>query len=222
MERMDDLLANRSALGSDRAAIERGCLACVVLLVALALVASGCHRILPVDTTPLDSAGMNYDSIQKLKKLKITSQEVTELAKARLGGFPDTPCVEAIQIFHSRGQAFAAGDAIAELAQVSMGEDTILELARLNQLGLGSGELQAMRLAGLSDETILEVARHHAEGKPVLSGASLAGMKNTGLLESTLLELARHGVPDSQADAIISLRRHGANDATIVRRFASS
>jgi hypothetical protein len=222
MERMENLPANRSAFGSDRAVAERGRLASVVLSVALALIAAGCHRLLPVDTTPLDSAGMNYDSIQKLKTLKITSQEVTELAKARLGGFQDMRCVEATQIFHSRGQAFDAGDAIAGLARVSMGEDTILELARLNQLGLGSGELQAMRLAGLSDETILEVARHHAEGKPVLSGASLAGMKNTGLRESTLLELARHGVPDSQADAIISFRRHGANDAKIIRRFASS
>ena len=217
---MEDLLGSRSAF--DRAESERGRLASVVLLVALAVVAAGCRRMVLVDTAPLDSAGMNYDSIQQLKALKITTQEVTELAKARLGGFQDRHCVEATQILHGRGQTFDVGGAIAGLARVGMGDDTILELTKLNQLGLGAGELQAMRLAGLSDETILEVARHHAEGKPVLSGASLAGMKNTGLRESTLLELARRGVPNSQADAILSFRRHGANDATILRRFASS
>jgi len=34
--------------------------------------------------------------------------------------------------------------------------------------------------------------------------------------------LVRHGVPDSQADAIIAYRRHGANDKEILRRFAGS
>jgi hypothetical protein len=108
------------------------------------------------------------------------------------------------------------------LIQAGIGEDTVLELAKLNQLGLGAGELQAMHLAGLSDQIVLVVAHHHAEGKPVLSGASLAGLKNTGLRESTLLELAQRGVPDSQADAIISARRHGANDAEVLRRFTGS
>ena len=196
--------------------------ALAVLLVALVLVAAGCHRILPLDTTALDTAGMDYDTIQQLKTLRITSPEVTEIAKARQGGFRDAHCVQATRIFHLGGQAFKAGDAIAGLVQVGMSEDAILELARLNQLGLGVGELQAMRLAGLSDETLLAVARRHSEGKPVLSGASLAGMKNTGLRESTLLELARHGVPESQAEAILSFRRHGASDAAVLHRFASS
>ncbi|MGA8767206.1 MAG: hypothetical protein WB559_09310, partial [Candidatus Acidiferrales bacterium] len=100
-------------------------------------------------------------------------------------------------------------------------EETILELAKLNQLGLGAGELQAMRLAGLSDAILLEVARHRAAGKPVLAGASLASLKNAGVRELTLLELARRGVPDSQAAAIIAFRRHGATDAQILSRFAA-
>jgi hypothetical protein len=103
-----------------------------------------------------------------------------------------------------------------------VGEAAILELAKLNQLGLNAGELQAMRLAGLSDAILLEVARHRAAGKPVLAGASLANLKNVGVRELTLLELARRGVPDSQAAAIISARRHGASDAELLRRFGGS
>ncbi|HEY6904362.1 MAG TPA: hypothetical protein VI216_08645, partial [Candidatus Acidoferrales bacterium] len=75
-------------------------------------------------------------------------------------------------------------------------------------------------LAGLSDDILLEVARHRANGRPVLSGASLARLKNTGMRTSTLFELARRGVPDSQGSAIISYRRHGASDAEVLRRFA--
>src|SRR5208282_5001473 len=121
-----------------------------------------------------------------------------------------------------KNQAFEAGDAVADLVQAQVGEDTILELARLNQLGLSAGEFQAMRLAGLSDAIVLEVARHQAANNPVLSGASLAGLKNMGVRETTLLELARRGVPDSQANAIISSRRHGASDAEILGHFTGS
>ena len=59
----------------------------------------------------------------------------------------------------------------------------------MDQLGIGAGEFQVMRLAGLSDAIILEAAKHQAEGKPSLSGLSLGGLKNSGLRESTLLEL---------------------------------
>jgi hypothetical protein len=100
-------------------------------------------------------------------------------------------------------------------------ESTIVELAKLDQLGLASGEFQAMRLAGLSDAIVLEVARHRAAGQPVLAGATLANLKNAGVRELTLLELARRGVPDSQAAAILAFRRRGATDADIIHRFAS-
>jgi hypothetical protein len=195
-----------------------------VLLLACTFLSfcAGCHRLKPLETTPLDNAGMNYDAIQQLKSLGITAPEVTEIAKARQGGLSDANCVQVVTIFHGRSQPFNAGDAIAGLANAGMSADMILELARLNQLGLGAGDLEAMHLAGISDQITLEVARHHAAGRPVLAGASLAGLKNAGVRSSTLLELVRHSVPDSRAAAILAYRRHGASDAELLRRFASS
>lgn len=190
------------------------------LLMSLSLPLFGCHILHPVNTQPLDAAGMSYDSIQELKSLRISTPEVAEMAKARQSGFSDADCIDAFKIFRGRNQPFDAGGAIASLVQVNVSDDAILELARINQLGLDSGELQAMKLAGLSDDILLEVARHRAKGEPVLSGASLAMLKNTGMRASTLLELARRGVPDSQSPAIISYRRHGASDDQVLRRFA--
>ena len=212
--------ANRLSQGRSR--ISPASLTFGLFLALLPFIVSGCHRVMPVDTAPLDAAGMSYDAIQQAKALKITASEVTELAKARQSGLSDAGCVGILQIFHGRGQAFNAGDAAAGLIQAGMGEQSVLELARLKQLGIGEGELQAMRLAGLSDDIILEVARQHAQGKAVLSGASLAEMKNTGMRNSTLLELAQRGIPDSETNAIIALRRRGANDAEILRRFSGS
>lgn len=203
-----------------RRAFARRAWVCAAAL--LTLLVSGCQHSLFVNTTPLDSSGMTYDAIRELKALKISNAEVGELAIARQAGFPDEDCVEVLRVYRARSKWFDAGGNVAGLIQAGMNPSAIVELARLNQLGVESGELQAMRLAGIPEEIIMEVARHHSEGKPVLSGASLAGMKNAGIRDTTLLELARRGVPDSQTADIVSLRHHGMKDAEILRRFAGS
>lgn len=192
----------------------------LALAMLVALGAAGCHVAPPLDTKPLDSAGFTYDSIQQLKGMNINAADITQLAAARTSGFSDASCIAVLGIYRGRNQPFDAGDDIAGLVRAQVSESTIMELAKLNQLGLASGEFQAMRLAGLSDAIVLEVARHRAAGQPVLAGASLASLKNAGVRELTLLELARRGVPDSQTAAILSYRRHGASDADIIRHFA--
>jgi hypothetical protein len=194
-----------------------------LLLAALCVwVCAGCHRVQPVDLQPLDIAGMSYDAVSQLKSMQISTAEVPQIAEARQSGFSDADCVQMIQIYRSRKQPFDAGDAISGLRGAGVNDGLILNLARLNQLGLGAGELEAMRLAGLSDDILLAVAQHHAAGQPVLSGASLASMKNLGMKSGTLLQLAERGVPDSQAVEIMSLRRRGAKDADILRQFPGS
>jgi hypothetical protein len=192
-----------------------------IALVAFAFLA-GCKHMQPLDTKPLDAAGLNYNSIKQLEAEKITAPEVLEISKARQGGLTDAGCVQALQIFHGRGKVFDAGDQITGLLHAGFTETSVLELAKMDQLGLDAGELEVMRLTGLSDEIVLTVARRHSEGKPVLSGISLASIKNTGVRESTLLELARRGVPDSDAGAIIAMRRKRASDADILRHFSGS
>ncbi len=196
--------------------------ALALILVGLTILIGGCHHPVLVDTAPLDAVGMSYDSIQQVKSLNVTPQEVRELAKAHEGGLSDDNCVQLLRMFRVQRQSFAVGETIAGLLRAGIAESSVVELARLNQLGFTAGELEAMRLAGLSDETILEVARRHAEGKTVLSGASLAGMKNAGLRDSTLLELSRRGIPDSQTALIIESHRRGIRDEEILKHFTGS
>lgn len=197
-------------------------LRCIGLSLLISLLCAGCQRVQPINTQSLDTAGMGYDAVTQLKALKITEPEVAQIAKARQAGLSDGDCIQVMQIYASRKQLFDAGDAIAGLLGAGASGSLVIRLARLNQLGIGSGELEAMRLAGLSDNILLAVAQHHAAGQPVLSGASLAGMKNLGMGSNTLLELAERGVPDSRAAQIMGMRRHGAKDAQILREFAGS
>jgi hypothetical protein len=221
MKIMGYILANRVSRGSGGSTWAGKPLARLAAL-GVALVFLGCHNVPPIDTTPLDNAGMSYDAENQLKALNVTAPEIAQIATARQSGFSDDACLQVLRLYRSRKQKFDEGDAIAGLMQAGMSEGTILKLVQLNQLGINAGELQAMRLAGLSDEIILEVAQHHAAGLPVLGGVSLATLQNAGMRESTLLELVRRNVPDSQAKTILTLRRHGASDRQILRHFTGS
>jgi hypothetical protein len=221
MDSMVDVRGCWCARWPRRIALRRVRHASALLLGAAALALAGCHSAALTDTRPLDNAGINYDAIQQLRALEITDAEVAQIAQAKQGGLSDDGCVEIEKIYRGRGQKFDAGGAVAGLLGAGMSEDNVLAIARLGQLAFGAGELQAMRLAGLSDPIILEVARHRAESKPVLSGASLAMMRNTAMRESTLLKLTQLSVPDSEAAAILSSRHHGASDAEILRHFES-
>jgi hypothetical protein len=137
---MGNILAPSASGAPHGAVLRRGPLARLSLLLAFCL--AGCHSIQPLDTKPLDTAGMTYDSIQQLKALNITAPEVAQLVTARQSGFSDTNCIATVSIYRGRSQAFDAGDEIAGLVRARVGEDTILELAKLNQLGLGAGELR--------------------------------------------------------------------------------
>lgn len=192
------------------------------LATAALIIATSCKHLQPLDTKPLDAAGVGYASIKKLEALKITSEEIPEISKMRSAGFSDDSCVSIVEMYHQRGKPFAAGEAVAGLVKAGMRENTILELARMDQLGLGAGEFQVMRLAGLSDAIILETAKHEAAGTPSLSGLSLGKLKNAGLRESTLLELEQRAVPDSATDQILAMRRHRATDKEILRKFAGT
>jgi hypothetical protein len=221
MKVMGTVEATGSARGFGRAVRRRSSFIAIFVFAVL-LFQLGCESLTPLDTKPLDNAGIGYSTIKELKALHLTAAEIGEIAKVRQSGLSDEDCVTLLRIFHGRGETFTAGDAIASLHQSGMSEGTVLALAGMDQVGLGYGELQAMHLAGLSDAIVLEVARHHAAGTPALSGASLGRLRNLRMDNGTLLELVRRGIPDSEAAEIIATRRHGSTDAEILRHFTPS
>lgn len=197
----------------------RGALAMwLALIVALAaLLAPGCKHLRPVDMRPLDQAGMGYRSTEELRELDVTDAEVAALVKAREAGISDAACVELVRIARGRKQPFSSGEAIASLRRVGVSEPTVLELARLDQLGLWVGEAQAMRLAGLSDQILLGVARRRAVGQPALSGSVLARLKDAELSETKMIELIERGTTDKQAEEMLAAWRRAASRSHFVR-----
>ena len=168
--------------------------------------------------TALDHAGMFSTNVEQLRQIKVTDGEVQQLAQARQAGMSDESCLALIRIAHGRNQLFTGGQDIAGLLGAGLAEDSILKLARLNQLGLWSGEAEAMRLANLSDNVILAAATRRAAGQPVLSSAKIADLRNAGLTEKEIIDDIQNGTTDAQADDIIYRRNYLAGGHNFVRQ----
>ena len=189
--------------------------ACTATLVAFATL-SGCKHEQPADLSPLDQAGMWFSSVDELRGYHLTADEVSQLVEARQAGLTDANCVELVRLARRQHQSFTDGDGIAGLLNAGVSAQTVMELARLNQLGVWSGQALAMHLANLSDAIILEVAGRRAAGQPVLSGEKLAELRDAGYSESQLVELIERGTTDAQADQIIE-----AHNRSLGRGFVS-
>ncbi len=212
----DRILQLPQALDTFRNLLLPAKLAAAVLLL---LVCAGCKNVRYIDTKPLDQAGMDYSAIQEMKGLSPTDEEIAEVAKAKMGGLSDHACIELLRISRAQNQRAEFADVADNLVQVGMTEDDILALARMRQLGVPSGELQAMKLTGLSDAVVMEVARRHAAGKQALSGVSLAHLKDAGFSQAALFELVRRGVRDDQVTTIVALRRKKWSEAEILKHY---
>jgi len=184
-------------------------LPCGLLLASLALVCS-CKPAQKPDTEQADQRAMWLDSVPQLKSLNVSNAEITELSKAHEAGLTDPSSVVLIQLAREHKTPFADGQAIADLLNAGSSEQTVLALARLNQLGIWAGEARAMRLAGLSDKIILAVAQRRSQGLPVLSGGKLGELKNTGVNDATILEMVQKGDSDQTATQYIAARERAA------------
>jgi hypothetical protein len=168
--------------------------------------------------TQLNQAGMWFNSVEQLRQLHVTNQEVQQLVVARQAGLTDPACVELVRIAHGREEPFAGGQSAAALLEAGFREASILQLARLNQLGVWSGEAQAMRLAGLADSVVLAAAARRAAGQPVLSSRKVADLQNAGLTQKEIINEVNRGATDAEADEIVFRRNYAAGGHSFVHQ----
>jgi hypothetical protein len=185
---------------------------------ALGLALAGCDKIHSTDLTPLDKAGVEFNDVQQLRGMDLSDAEVQQVATARQSGVSDQDCIELVRIAHARHQQFTDGQNVPMLLEAGLAESTVLQLARMNQLGIWAGEDVAMHLARLSDPLILAVAAKRAAGQPVLSGGQLASLQELGYTESQLIGEIDAGTTDADADAILAKNRNLAGRKFVLQK----
>jgi hypothetical protein len=186
------------------------------LLLASILLVSSCKSGQKADADQADQMAMWLNSVPQLKTLDVSNAEIGELTIAHQAGLTDPSTVVLIKLARDHKQPFTDGHSIANLLNAGASEQTVLELARLNQLGIWAGEAQALRLAGLSDKIILAVAERRSKGLPVLSGGKLGELKNSGASDATILEMVQRGASEKIASEYIAQRNAAAGGHNFV------
>jgi hypothetical protein len=189
-------------------------LAGAVLLVAL----SGCKSAPKADQSPLEQASMYFNNVAQLRELNLSQEEVAQLAQARQAGLSDDDCLALINLSRSHGRPFREGETIAALLRTGFQESSVMTLVHLDQVSL-AGEAQVMKLAGLSDDVVLALARRRNAGQPALSSAKAAALRNVELTNAQILDAVNRGYTDAQADAIIAAHNRAAK--TFIRQRGS-
>ena len=192
-------------------------LPCALLLVGIALLSS-CKSAPKADTEETAQMAMWLDSVPQLKTLGISNAEVNELKKAHEAGLTDPSSVVLIKLARERHTPFTDGQSVADLLNAGSTEDTVVQLARMNSLGIWAGEACAMRLAGLSDKIILAVAQRKSQGLPVLSGEKLGELKNTGASDATILDFVQKGLSEKSVNDYIAQRNRMAGHSFVYQR----
>ena len=182
------------------------------------LLLAGCNKVRHTNMSSLDAAGMHPESIEQLHKYQVSDDEVQQILIVGRAGMSEQGCVRLVEIARSRQRAFAEGDAVAGLLGAGINENSVLEIIRLDQLTLFAGEAAAMRLAGLSDDVILGVARHRAKGQTVIAGARLAELRDAGYSNVQLVDMVNRGITDKQAADAVARHDYAVGGHAFVRQ----
>jgi hypothetical protein len=109
-----------------------------VLLAGLLSLAA-CKPAAQADATEQDKINQWFVDLPELRTLNVSNAEIGELARGHQVGLSDPACLELIKLARSRKQPFTEGQPVADLLSAGVSEPAMLELARMNQLGIWSG-----------------------------------------------------------------------------------
>ena len=174
---------------------------------------SGCDKHPLTDFRPLDHAGMWSSSVEQLKTLDTADVEVAQLVKLKQAGITDDACVTLVSEAHQRRHQFASADSSINLIHAGYTEPVILEIAKVDQLDVISGDAVMLRLVGLSDSAVDLILHRRLKGQRTMSSAEIGRLKNTGLSEKQILERINQGMTDAQADKEAAFREATRNHA---------
>jgi hypothetical protein len=194
-------------------------LPCAVLLASIALLSS-CKSAPKADAEETNQMAMWLDSVPQLKTLGISNAEVNELRKAHEAGLTDPSSVLLVKLSRDRHTPFTDGQSVADLLNAGSTEETVVQLARLNSLGIWAGEASAMKLTGLSDKIILAVAQRRSQALPVLSGEKLGELKNTGASDATILDFVQKGLSEKAVNDYVAQRNRVAGHSFVYQRHS--
>jgi hypothetical protein len=175
------------------------------------LLVCGCEKKPQTNYAALDQAGMYSNTVDELKKQKVTNSEITQLANLKQGGASDDLCLALFKSAREHGHDFSSGDSAVNLEHAGYSDAQILEMAQSGQIDVLSGDAITLKLIGLSNATVQEIIHRRMQGLPTLTSEQIGELKNTGLTEKQILDLIDKGLTGEEADREIAKREAARN-----------
>lgn len=186
----------------------------------LATVSGGCKKKPTRTDILLDQAGLSYESIQKLRDLKVSDMEIEQVVKLRQAAISESTVIALVREAHERVHPFTTADAVINLVNAGFAEPDILELAGTDRIETLSLDAVTLRLTGLPSSIVIRVLHRKAQGLPTIEGPTIAALKNTGLTDQQILERINSGMTDAMAQKEVTQRTRLRNSKTgFVREY---
>jgi hypothetical protein len=178
-----------------------------------AVLPAGCEKKPAINYLPLTQAGFATSTINDLKKLDVTDQEIPQIVQLKTLGLAEETSLALVKEARAHHHSFSSGDSAGNLMGAGYTEQDVLNMAHTDQLDSISTEAITLKLIGLSQPTVELLVSRHLQGLPTLSSAVIGRLKNTGLAEKQILERVEQGMTDEQAEAEATAREAKRNHA---------
>ncbi len=183
------------------------------LLLLAVLLLPGCGGEDDLRKNQLIEHGYSEEQAAELSKLKLTDEEIASLGEARKGGVDQAAAVGMVKSMHDRNQKFDLGAELPFLVGQGMAPTALSELVEIEAVPRWTDDIRAMKNAGLSDVTIVEIAKiRFGEKKETLSGGEYARLKEVGMSDSGILAFVRGGGTYEQLQTISLAMRLGKSE----------
>jgi hypothetical protein len=184
-----------------------------LLLGVCLLVLAGCEKHPQVNYTALDQSGMWSSSMDELKKLKVSDQEIAQLTKLKQASANDDLCLALLKAARAHQHEFSSADSAIQLSRAGYSDSQILEMAQSDQIDVLSVDAVTLKLIGLSNPTVQVILHRRMQRLPTPTSEQIGRLKNTAMSDKQILEFIAQGYPDEKVEAFIHQREVVRNHA---------
>jgi len=164
-----------------------------IAMIAISMLA-GCDSGDPEARQQMIQTGLSEKAAAELSRMGVTTEEMQSIAEAKKGGLDDASIVQMVKSVHEHDLKFDLGFSLQILTQQGIGATVLTQLVDMGALPRWGDDISALKAAGVSDVTILEMAKlRFQEHRDLLSGNQYASLKRFGLSDAGLLTFARNG-----------------------------